>query len=82
VTNLNNSRFFSNKDCEYYPCHKTEKDLNCLFCYCPLYLTDCGGNPSFIECNGKKVKDCSSCLFPHIPENYDKIIEKLSAEAT
>ncbi|MBQ3009245.1 MAG: metal-binding protein, partial [Oscillospiraceae bacterium] len=33
----NSFRFFENRDCEYYPCHKTDHPLNCLFCYCPLY---------------------------------------------
>ena len=45
-------KFFQNKKCEYFPCHKTknEEDFNCLFCYCPLYaLGDkCGGNFKYI----------------------------------
>ena len=30
--------FFQNRECEYFPCHKTSRpeDFNCLFCYCPL----------------------------------------------
>ena len=40
--------FFSHKNCEFFPCHKTDDpdNFNCLFCYCPLYaLGDkCGGN--------------------------------------
>ena len=49
----NSSKFFANKDCEYYPCHKMEGDLNCLFCYCPLYhLEDCPGNPTYKDKNG------------------------------
>ncbi|MBQ7106507.1 MAG: metal-binding protein [Clostridia bacterium] len=67
-------RFFENKKCEYYPCHKGVQKFNCLFCYCPLYLTDCGGN--FTITNG--VKDCSNCIVPHKAENYDYIINKLS----
>lgn len=43
-----NYKFFNHKDCEYFPCHKTNDpdNFNCLFCYCPLYaLKDkCGGN--------------------------------------
>ena len=38
-------KFFQNKKCEYFPCHKgiPEEDFNCLFCYCPLYtLGKCG----------------------------------------
>lgn len=68
-------KFFQNKECEYYPCHKGIKEINCLFCFCPLYAkNDCGGNYKILE-NG--VKDCSSCTFPHIRENYEKVIEKL-----
>ena len=40
--------YFSNKECEYFPCHKgaDPENFNCLFCYCPLYaLGDkCGGD--------------------------------------
>ena len=43
-----NYKFFNHKECEYFPCHKTNDpdNFNCLFCYCPLYaLKDkCGGN--------------------------------------
>ncbi len=66
--------FFSNRDCEYFPCHPgaNPDNFNCLFCYCPLYLLgeECGGNFRWLE-NG--VKDCSDCLFPHRRENYDVI---------
>ncbi len=70
-------KFFENTKCEYYPCHKTEK-INCLFCFCPLYnMEACGGDFAFADVKGKKVKDCSNCVFPHSPENYEKIIEKI-----
>ena len=66
--------FFSNRDCEYFPCHPgaDPDNFNCLFCYCPLYLLgeECGGNFRWLE-NG--VKDCSDCLFPHRRDNYDVI---------
>ena len=66
--------FFSDRDCEYFPCHPgaDPDNFNCLFCYCPLYLLgeECGGNFRWLE-NG--VKDCSNCLFPHRRENYDVI---------
>ena len=72
-----NYRFFSHKDCEYFPCHETEhpEDFNCLFCYCPLYtLGDkCGGNFKFLE-NG--VKDCSECLCAHSRDAYDRVMSK------
>ena len=48
---INSYRFFQNKECEYFPCHKTEneEEFNCLFCYCPLYREKkCIGN----ECEG------------------------------
>lgn len=74
-------RFFSNKECEFFPCHDTEdmEEFNCLFCYCPLYSLGekCGGNPVFLE-NG--IKDCSQCAFPHKKQNYDKVINALKKE--
>jgi Zn-finger protein len=36
---------------------------------------NCGGN--FKYSGVKKVKDCSDCHLPHIPEYYDIIISKL-----
>ncbi|MEE1077441.1 MAG: GNAT family N-acetyltransferase [Agathobacter sp.] len=75
----NSHRFFENKECKYFPCHKGIKDFNCLFCYCPLYGEEkCIGNPKYINEDGKRRKDCSECAFPHRPENYDKIVEWLS----
>lgn len=70
--------FYSNKQCEYFPCHKTNdpENFNCLFCYCPLYAhgDQCGGTFEYTK-NG--VKDCSECMLPHIRSNYQKIIEKM-----
>lgn len=70
-------KFFTNKDCEYFPCHKTDNpnDFNCLFCFCPLYALgkNCGGNFSILE-NG--IKDCSKCMLPHNKKNYKYIIDK------
>lgn len=74
----NHYKCFSHRECEFYPCHKgADPDhFNCLFCYCPLYLlgTECGGAYRILD-NG--VKDCSACLFPHQPENYDAVVQKL-----
>lgn len=70
-------RFFVNKDCEYYPCHKKgDGDFNCLFCFCPLYSMgkSCGGNFKILP-NG--IKDCSNCTIPHSEDGYDYVIEKL-----
>jgi len=73
-------KFFQNKKCEYFPCHKTEKpeDFNCLFCYCPLYALgkDCGGNCAYTETG---IKDCSNCLVPHGKGGYDHIMKKMPA---
>lgn len=72
-------KFFSNKDCEYFPCHKNDdlNNFNCLFCYCPLYMLgdSCGGNFVYLE-NG--VKDCSSCDIPHRKDfGYEYVQKKL-----
>ncbi len=74
---MNNSyRFYSNRDCKYFPCHeiKNPETFNCMFCYCPLYLLDdCGGNQK----EYKGIKDCSGCMIPHSEKGYDYINEKL-----
>lgn len=66
--------FFNHKDCEFFPCHKTNDpdNFNCLFCYCPLYVLGdrCGGN---FRTSKNGYKDCSDCMFPHVRENYDII---------
>lgn len=70
-------KFFQHRECEFFPCHKTNDPdtFNCLFCYCPLYAlgTKCGGNYKITD-NG--VKDCSGCMFPHVKGNYDKVNER------
>ena len=80
----NSERFFANTDCRYYPCHPwdLEKgDFNCLFCYCPLnHLEECPGNPRWIaRKDGKRIKDCTDCPFPHRPENYEAVVEWLKS---
>ena len=69
--------FFQNKECEYFPCHKTDDpdNFNCLFCYCPLFaLGDkCGGNFKYTE---DGIKDCSECLRGHGRDAYDVIMSK------
>ena len=70
-------KYFQNRECEYFPCHKTNgEDFNCLFCYCPLYaLGDkCGGNFTYTE---QGYKDCSACLRPHCRENYDSVCKQM-----
>ena len=68
--------FFSNRECEYFPCHTNADadNFNCLFCYCPLYVLEhCGGTYSYLK-NGRK--DCSQCIKPHLAENYGAIINR------
>lgn len=68
-------KYFSNKDCEYYPCHNMD-NINCLFCFCPLYSEkDCGGNYSMLN---NELKDCSNCNLPHLESSYDYIISKIN----
>ena len=70
-------RFFSHTKCEYFPCHAgtDPEGFNCLFCYCPLYAlgSRCGGQFTYTP---EGVKDCSSCLLPHRPEGYDRIMAR------
>ncbi|MCD8153071.1 MAG: cysteine-rich small domain-containing protein [Clostridiales bacterium] len=69
-----NYRYFSHKDCEYFPCHAAADpdNFNCLFCYCPFYLLGdrCGGNFRYLSTG---AKDCTDCLYPHLRKNYDEI---------
>ena len=74
----NSSSFFENRDCEFYPCHKGIEQMNCLFCYCPMYtMQNCPGEPVYKEKNGEKIKDCTNCSFPHHAQNYEMIIKFL-----
>ncbi|MBZ4672863.1 MAG: hypothetical protein JG762_1093 [Deferribacteraceae bacterium] len=70
---MNSYRHFSNKDCEYYPCHGIENQ-NCLFCFCPLYfIGSCGGDYKMIN----TIKDCSKCIKNHDENSYDFILKRL-----
>ena len=70
-------RFFQNRECEYFPCHKgvREEDFNCMFCFCPLYALGkkCGGNYTYTE---KGRKSCTACTFPHEKDNYDILLAR------
>ena len=68
-------RYFENSACRYYPCHKGIEELNCLFCYCPLYTlgSGCGGNFRWLP---DGTKDCSACLAPHGRGSYSFVIGK------
>ena len=74
MENEKHYKFFQNRECEYFPCHKTDhpEDFSCLFCYCPLYALGrrCKGNFSYKG----DVKVCTNCMIPHRRENYDYII--------
>ena len=72
---MNSFKCFTNIDCQYYPCHEVDGELNCMFCYCPLYFLDCPGNYTMID---GKIKDCSACIFPHQGEkSWDLVQEEL-----
>ena len=76
----NSYRFFSNKECKYYPCHEGLEDFNCLFCYCPFYLSEkCPGKPEFVAHGEEIIKDCTNCSYPHRPESYDVILNWIKA---
>ena len=77
---MNSHKFFTNKECKYYPCHKNKdgspmEDINCLFCYCPLYLLDCPGDYTITSMG---IKDCTNCTLPHHKENYDLVLNTFS----
>ena len=75
-------RFFEHTECEYYPCHAGIEHINCLFCYCPMYhLENCPGNPEWREKDGRRVKSCVNCTFPHRAENYDAVMQILKSTA-
>ena len=75
----NSYKYFENIECEYYPCHAGKQNLNCMFCYCPFYSHEkCPGNAMYIEAEGKKIKDCTKCTFPHEAKNYEMIMELLA----
>ena len=68
----NSAKYFNNRSCQYYPCHKVEEEaeFNCLFCYCPLYALGerCGGSFRYTE---EGIKDCSACIIPHSEGGYE-----------
>ncbi len=73
----NSSSYFQNRDCGFFPCHKTGEGeyFNCLFCFCPLYTlgNNCGGNFVYTD---KGIKDCSNCTLPHSKKGYEYINER------
>lgn len=75
---MENYKFYSNKQCEYFPCHKTSKpeEFNCMFCYCPLYaLGDkCGGNYKYLESG---IKSCEDCMIPHGSKGFEIVMSHM-----
>ena len=57
------STFFTNRECEYFPCHEGvgEQDFNCLLCFCPLYCKGCSCGGDFVYTSGgvRPVRFCS-----------------------
>ena len=77
----NSYKYFENRDCKYYPCHKETDNLNCLFCYCPLYhMSNCPGNYRMIEKDGRQIKTCIDCNYPHLAQNYDNVMAIIKKE--
>ncbi|MDA8100875.1 MAG: hypothetical protein M0042_14760 [Nitrospiraceae bacterium] len=64
---------FIHRECEYYPCHDLAEWKNCLFCWCPLYLLECGGDGEMK--NG--IKDCSKCTIPHREGGYEYVVNMM-----
>ena len=80
--------YFENRACRYYPCHEVENDeMNCLFCFCPLYEREhCPGKPEYINSGNCEflengIKSCMNCTFPHKAENYEIIMQFLKKKA-
>lgn len=70
-----NYKYFIRYDCSFYPCHNLSDLKSCLFCSCPLYLLDCGGD--FVIRNG--IKDCSECTIPHTEEGCDRVLKTVNS---
>lgn len=56
-------RYFENRACQYYPCHKGIEELNCLFCYCPLYTLKCPEIITIWKRMGKRSRSVPIVLF-------------------
>ncbi len=68
-----------NTECEYHPSHFSGQD--CTFCYCPFYPCNDERLGKFIESRrGKKIFDCSDCLFIHRTEVAKYAMERIRAK--
>ncbi|MFQ8888901.1 MAG: cysteine-rich small domain-containing protein [Bilophila wadsworthia] len=74
----NSSRFFRNTSCAHFPCHPNAdpETFNRLFCYCPPFPA---GMHRHAPLERERHKGLHLCRVPHQPDNYDRIIQKLSA---
>jgi Zn-finger protein len=78
-----NAKYYTNYECEYYPCHRgvgnlnNDSGFNCLYCYCCLYPYECGGNYIMLDFGDYEIKDCSNCLIPHHKDAYKYIEPKI-----
>ncbi|MDR1208898.1 MAG: cysteine-rich small domain-containing protein [Clostridiales bacterium] len=68
--------FFQNRGCEFFPCHADAADINCLFCFCPLYCLGerCGGDFAY---TAGGAKDCSACVKPHAADGYAFVMSRI-----
>ena len=77
MANQHEYPFFTNRECQFFPCHDglDPDDFNCLFCYCPLYAlgSECGGD---FRINKKGVKDCTGCNRPHAGDAGTKLVKE------
>jgi Zn-finger protein len=73
VSPKNSYKFFQNKSCRFYPCHKgiAKREFSCSFCFCPIFPQR-EVNAVCLVCG-----PCEKCTFPHKAKNYKKIIEML-----
>lgn len=71
-----NYKYFIHEECPFYPCHDLNEWKSCLFCWCPLYLLDCGGHFALKN----NVKDCSACTIPHTAEGYDYVVKTVQRQ--
>ncbi len=53
-------------------------ELNCLFCYCPLYAlgSRCGGDYKITD---KGVKSCASCTVCHGRDGYERVMDRIGS---
>ena len=77
MANQHEYPFFTNRECQFFPCHDglDPDDFNCLFCYCPLYALGaaCNGNYRVTK-NG--TKDCTPCSLPHRGDAGTKMVKE------